>query len=167
MIRNASGTAGAICNPSGNRHSKTVLWWSQVRPVNDKAGDERADTQEELLQRGEPTADRRVGDLGLIQRREQRKHADADTGKEATRHHHALVLSSSLKHTTENEHESTHDDGEAARKGIRDQRSGDAADKRSEQHGADDEADVVRTGILGDAHKVGCHDDTGNDTEIC
>jgi hypothetical protein len=45
-----------------------------------------------LLQRCEPTADRGVRDLGLVERRKERELADGEAGKEATGEHHLAVL---------------------------------------------------------------------------
>lgn len=138
----------------------------KVAAVNDKTGDQSTDTEEELLESRESASNGRVGDLGLVERSQKRKHSDSDPGKESTGHHHALVGSSGLEDTTDDENDGTDHDGESSRKGIGNEGRRDTTDESTEEHGTDDEANVIGARIVGDAQKVFRDNDSGNDTEI-
>ena len=99
-----------------------------------KTGNESANTEEELLESSESASNGRVGDLGLVEGSKKRKHADTDTGKETTGHHHALVGSSGLENTTDDEDDGTHHDSGSSRESIGNERRRNATNKGTEQH---------------------------------
>lgn len=134
--------------------------------VDDETGNEGTDTEEKLLESGESASDGRVGNFRLIKGSKEGKHSDTDTGEETTGHHHALVSGSSLKDTADDEDDGTDHDSEATRESIGNEGSRDTTDEGTEQHGTNDETDVVFAWVVGDIKEVLGDNDTRNDTEI-
>lgn len=163
----SQGNGGSDLKSEGESPFKDGTGLVDAASVDDEAGDERTDTEEELLKGGESASNGRMCDFALIKRRQHGQHSNADASKETACHHHALVGSGGLEGTTDDEDDGTDHDGESARKGVGNERSGDATHKGTEQHRTDDEADIIGAWVVGNAQEVGCDDDTGNDTEIC
>ena len=86
---------------------------TMVAPVSDERRDQRANSQHELLQRREAPSDTRVGDLGLVQRREHCKHSYPHACEESPSVHVMNVLSASLDRASKEEDDATSEDGGA------------------------------------------------------
>ena len=84
-----------------------------VAAISDERRDQRANSQHELLQRREAPSNTRVGNLGLVQRREHCKHSYPHACEESPSVHVMNVLSASLDRASKEEDDAACEDGSA------------------------------------------------------